>query len=84
MFRMKDDPLSGWAESVRAQTPSYGANFRMVVSPGRFDDGLFHMPCGQSGHFLSPHFDDGHASWVFGLKTPLTPGPAISTVVLEP
>ena len=30
----------------------------MAVSPGHEEQGYFHMPCGQSGHPLSPHYAD--------------------------
>ncbi len=84
MLNMPRDALPGWRASVRVQTPRYGATLRMVVSPGRDETALFHMPTGQSGHFLSPHYDDGHHAWVEGLATPLAAGPAVSTLTLQP
>ena len=35
---------------------------------------LLHMPCGQSGHPLSPHYRDEHASWAEGKPEPFLPG----------
>ena len=78
VLNMPRDPLPGWRASVRVQTPGYGATLRMAVSPGREQTGLFHMPTGQSGHFLSRHYDDGHRAWVDGLATPFAPGAAVS------
>ncbi len=57
-LNMAATPLPGWAGTVRAQTASYGASMRMVVSPGNEELGLLHMPTGQSGHFMSPHYAD--------------------------
>jgi penicillin amidase len=58
----------------RVQTPSFGASQRMVVSPGREDEGIFHMPGGQSGHPMSRFFDAGHAAWAEGEPSPFLPG----------
>ncbi|MGH9869917.1 MAG: penicillin acylase family protein [Candidatus Polarisedimenticolia bacterium] len=77
-------PLPGDAWMPRVQTPSAGASQRMAVSPGHETQGYFHMPCGQSGHPLSPHFTDGHAAWEEGKATPFLPGPPVSTLILNP
>lgn len=63
---------------------NHGASERMAVSPGREAQGYFHMPAGQSGHPLSPHYRDGHAAWVEGRPTPFLPGEAIHVLVLKP
>lgn len=68
----------------RVQSPFYGATLRMVVSPGHEDESFFHMPGGQSGHPLSPHYQDGHSAWVHGEATPFVPGEARSTLRLIP
>jgi penicillin amidase len=68
----------------RVQTPTEGASQRMAVSPGREAEGYLHMPCGQSGHPLSPHYRDGHAAWAEGKPTALLPGPAAHTLTLRP
>ena len=60
-LNMPAEPLPGGRKDMpRIQGPTYGASQRMVVTPGRESDGYFHMPCGQSGHPLSPHYRDGH------------------------
>ena len=41
-----------------------GASERMVVSPGREQEGIMHMPTGQSGHPLSPFYANSHDAWV--------------------
>ena len=43
---------------------NFGASERMVVAPGHEETGIFHMPVGESGNPLSPHYRDGHAAWV--------------------
>ena len=82
---MPADPLpGGWSDMPRIQGPDFGASQRLVVSPGREEQGLFHMPCGQSGHPLSPYYRKGHGDWVEGRPSPLLPGPPVGTLVLRP
>ena len=81
---MPQQPLPGDSDMPRVQSPGWGASERFAVSPGREDEGYFHMPAGQSGHPLSPHFGAGHDAWVEGLPTPLLPGPADSLLKLLP
>lgn len=80
---MKKDPLPGDDHMPRVHSPTNGASERFVVSPGREDQGLFHMPTGQSSHPLSPYFGAGHEAWVKGEKTPFLPGPARYTLTLQ-
>jgi penicillin amidase len=81
---MSPRPLPGDANMPRVQLPWAGASQRMVVSPGREDEGFFHMPGGQCGHFLSPHYRDGHEAWAKGQATPFLPGPPVHTLELVP
>jgi penicillin amidase len=82
---MMPEELPGDTENMpRIQAPSNGASQRMGVSPGREQDGYMHMPCGQSGHPLSPHYRDMHESWVRGQPTPFLPGETINTLLLKP
>ncbi len=76
--------LPGDLHMPRVQTPYEGASMRMVVAPGREEHGIFHMPCGQSGHPLSPHYRDWHRAWAAGEPTPFLPGPPARTLRLEP
>ncbi|MEG3192625.1 penicillin acylase family protein [Lysobacter sp. D1-1-M9] len=71
---MPDDPLPGDTHMPRVQGPGFGASQRMVVAPGHEDDGIAHMPGGQSGHPLSPFWGAGHEDWVHGRATPFLPG----------
>lgn len=83
-FAMPADPLPGDVDMPRVQGPDFGASERFVVSPGREEEGIFHMPGGQSANPLSPHFGDGHAAWARGEPTPFLPGSAVSTLTLKP
>ena len=82
---MPADPLPGGRSDMpRIQGPDFGASQRLVVSPGCEEQSTFHMPCGQSGHPLSPFYRKGHNDWVHGHATPLLPGQSVATLVLEP
>lgn len=84
-LNMPAEPLPGArADLPRVQSSKHGASQRMVVSPGREELGIFHMPGGQSGHPLSPHYRDGHEAWARGKPTPFLPGPAVHLLELEP
>ena len=76
--------LPGDDNMPRFQSPTASASQRMAVSPGREVEGYFHMPVGQSGHPLSPHYRDGHSAWVHGDPTPFLPGSTIHKLVLKP
>lgn len=69
---------------VRVVTPDHGASERLVVSPGHHAEGILHMPAGQSGHPLSPHYRDQQAAWASGKPLPFEPGPALDTLELKP
>jgi penicillin amidase len=76
--------LPGASFLPRVQHPTSGASERLIVSPGREKDGIFHMPGGQSGHPLSPFFLAGHDAWEEGRATPLLPGETIHRLELVP
>ena len=76
--------LPGASFMPRVQHPTSGASERMVVSPGREEDGIFHMPGGQSGHPLSQFFLAGHDDWEEGRATSLLPGEAEHRLELIP
>jgi penicillin amidase len=78
------DQLAGDAHMPRVAGPKFGQSERLVVSPGREEEGLYNMPGGQSGHPLSPFFLTGHEAWVDGKPTPLLPGAARYTLRLHP
>lgn len=81
---MPDAPLPGARKDLpRISSPGHGASERFAVSPGKEESGLFHMPGGQSGHPLSPHYRDGHAAWEKGLPTPFLPGPKVHSIIFS-
>jgi penicillin G amidase len=83
-LNMPSDPLPGDVYMPRASQPNVGPSERMAVSPGREDEGILHVPTGQSGHPLSPHYGDEYRAWLNGEPTPFLPGPAVSTLTLTP
>jgi penicillin amidase len=84
-LRAPRDPVRGAGRNLPLVAGvSFGASERIVVSPGREEEGIFHMPGGQSGHPLSPWFLKGHDAWVKGEPTSFLPGPPRHTLRLEP
>jgi penicillin amidase len=84
LLDMPPTPLEGDGNMPKVLGPDFGASERMVVSPGREEEGIFHMPTGQSGHPLSPFYRAGHNAWVKGEPTPFLPGPTHHTLKLLP
>jgi penicillin amidase len=85
--RLLDMPavaLPGDRDMPRVQGPEFGASERFVVSPGHEEEGIFHMPGGQSGNPLSPYYRVGYDDWAQGKPSPFLPGPAQHTLRLEP
>jgi penicillin G amidase len=82
---MRKEPQHGDGGTiVRASGPAFGASERLVVRPGLEEQGLFHMPGGQSGHPLSPFYGAGHQDWLVGKPTPLLPGVSEYRLTLQP
>ena len=84
LLDMPADRLPGDGNMPRFQAPADGASERMAVSPGHEESGYLHMPCGQSGHPLSPFYRAGHAAWARGEPSPFLPGPAAHSLRLLP
>jgi penicillin amidase len=83
-LNMPQDALPGDVYTPRAHSPRAGPSERLSVSPGHEQEGILHMPTGQSRHPLSPHYGDQHHAWLTGDALPLLPGPAVSTLTLVP
>src|SRR5208283_5224872 len=81
---MPTEQIPGDSNMPRVQGPTFGASERFAVSPGREQDGYLHMPTGQSGHPLSPHYRDANAAWADGVALPFLPGPTVHTLTLRP
>jgi len=60
------DSLPGCDFCIRVNDESFGATKRLVISPQHWEDGILHIPGGQSGHPLSKHYKDQHRYWVNG------------------
>jgi penicillin G amidase len=84
LVNLPSDPLPGDVYTPRAHSPRTGPSERMAVSPGREHEGILHMPTGQSGHPLSPHYSDQHHAWVSGEPLPFLPGATVSRLTLTP
>ena len=81
---MPPDLLNGDMHLPKAQGPDFGASERFSVSPGDEENGLMHMPTGQSGHPLSDFYRRGHDDWVQGRPSPFLPGPTQHKLLLMP
>ena len=81
---MPVEQIPGDLNLPRLMGPNFGASERMVVSPGHEETGIFHMPAGESGNPLSPHYRDGNAAWRQGEPTPFLPGPPRDVLQLVP
>ena len=77
-------PQSGDSRLPRVARPRFGASLRMVVSPGHEDEGILHLPGGQSGNPLSPYYRAGHDDWVRGTPSALLPGEVMHVLTLVP
>ncbi len=81
---MPAEPLNGDVDLPKAQGPAFGASQRFSVSPGDEENGLMHMPTGQSGHPLSAFYRKGHDEWVHGRPSPFLPGETQHQLELVP
>lgn len=84
LLNMPVDELAGCSDCVRVAGPHFGAGERLVVSPAHPDEGILHMPGGQSAHPLSPNYRDQQRYWVQGRPVALLAGNAEHTLVLKP
>ncbi len=84
LLDMPAEPLNGDVDLPKAQGPAFGASQRFSVSPGDEQNGLMHMPVGQSGHPLSEFYRKGHDEWVRGQPSPFLPGAPQHELTLVP
>ncbi len=66
LLDMPSSPLSGDDNMPKVLSGDFGASMRMVVTPGQEENGIMHMPAGQSSHPLSSYYSHGHQDWVDG------------------
>jgi penicillin amidase len=69
---------------VRIIGREHGATERMVVSPNHPEDGILHMPGGQSGHPLSANYRDQQGAWRDGQALPFLSGKPVHRLRLVP
>ena len=81
---MPAEALPGDAAMPRVQGTQFGASERMVVSPGKEDEGIFQMPGGPVDHPLSSFYGAGHEAWARGEPQPFLPGPPLHRLELAP
>jgi penicillin G amidase len=81
---MPDVAVSGDQHMPKVHGPGVGVSERMIVSPGHEENGLFNMPCGQSGHFLSPFYQAEMGAWLKIQPQPFLPGPMKHQLELHP
>ncbi|MFG0274715.1 MAG: penicillin acylase family protein [Phycisphaerales bacterium] len=84
LLDMPRDTQPGDVGAVRVARPGFGASERFVISPGHEEDAMLHLPTGNSGHPLSPHYADQYPEWLAGHATPLLPGDTVSSFTLTP
>ncbi|MGH8547472.1 MAG: penicillin acylase family protein [Methylococcales bacterium] len=81
---MPNQRFDGCAFCVRVMSRQLSASERFVISPGRPERGILHMPGGQSGHLLSAHYGDQHPYWAKGLAMPYRTERAATVLSLIP
>lgn len=81
---MVPSPQDGDTMLPRVARPTHGASLRMAVAPGHEDEGIMHVPGGQSGNPLSPFYRAGHQDWLMGDPSPFQPGEPQYELILEP
>lgn len=84
LLSMPEIELGGDHYCPKVLSHSLAGGIRMIVSPGKPEDGIFQMGCGQSGHPLSPHYRDLHRLWAGEDYLPLLPGKAVHTLTIQP
>lgn len=84
LLDMPSDPLPGCSFCIRVVSGAVSASERLVISPGRPQEGFLHMPGGQSGHPFSPHYRDQQEAWVAGEPLPFLAGPPRHRLTLVP
>jgi penicillin amidase len=81
---MPDAQVSGDSHMPKVHGEGFGVSERMVVSPGHEENGLYNMPGGQSGHFLSPFYRSEIWPWLRVEPKPFLPGPKAHELELRP
>jgi penicillin amidase len=84
LLDIPDEALAGDVDMPRAQGRHFGASQRFSVAPGDEQNGIMHIPAGQSGHPLSEFYRKGHREWAEGRPSPFLPGDTQHKLLLIP
>jgi penicillin amidase len=84
LLDIPEEPLAGDVDMPRAQGRRFGASQRFSVAPGDEQNGIMHIPAGQSGHPLSDFYQKGHRDWAEGKPSPFLPGETQHKLLLIP
>ncbi len=84
LLSMPQIGLDGDHYCPKVLSHSLAAGVRVIMTPGKLEDSLFQMGCGQSGHFLSKNYRDLHSKWAGKDYLPLLPGEPIGTYTILP
>ncbi len=84
LLDMPVEELAGCDACVRVAGRAFGASERMIVSPSHLEDGILHIPVGQSSNPLSPYYRDQQAYWVQGLPIAFLAGKSQHSLVFKP
>lgn len=84
LLDMPESEAPGCEDCVRVMSGKISASERLVVSPGHPENGILHMPGGQSGHPLSPHYRDQYRAWSDGTALPFAGARSHHTLTLVP
>lgn len=66
LINLPERSLAGDGLVVHVSKPKNGASMRMVIDVSNTEHSLYSQPGGQSGYFLSPHYQDLFESWYVG------------------
>lgn len=84
LLNMPEVDQPGCGQCVRVMSRRVSASERLVVSPGHLEDGILHMPGGQSGHPFSPHYRDQQPAWSEGIPLPFSASSSRHAMTLVP
>lgn len=84
ILSMPQIALEGDHYCPKVLSHSLAAGVRMIVSPGRMEDSIFQMGCGQSGHFMSKNYRDLKRLWATEEYLPLLPGEVVHSLTIQP
>ncbi len=84
LLSMPQIELEGDHYCPKVLSHSLAAGIRIIMTPGKLEESLFQMGCGQSGHFLSKNYSNLQSKWATDEYLPLLPGEPVSTLTILP